>query len=521
MAETKPLSFGFSKKIEKKDITKSVVAENEKAEDTTIDYVTSVDNKTIKGTKPETEKKVYVIPLIKQNKWRKDDQEKLGDSVKGKDAVEDEAIKEILQDAAKKNEAWEEQGKVIDADIAIPLLMQNKVPEGFETDDKLDVSLRPSEPEEADYEEIPIEQYGMAMLRGMGWKDGEGIGKNKKAFAPVVATLRPKGLGLGADLSEAKQTNWKGEEKSKDKDEEVLTFKKGAFCVVTKGANKDLYGEVEGLDEDNVRVMVKLTLTGKIVTLSQYGVRLVGKKEYNKYSKYLNKGKADEYKEKERLKNESKKRSRSRSRERSHKKSHKHRSRSRSRERSKSSKKSHRQDKEERRKEYSERNGSHEQDNRNGESRLHEEDGRSHHGAKKRRYEEREEQVPSSSEIWVRPQIRVRIIDKSFKKGDFYKSKVTVLDVPGSENCICRSDEGKVLEGLSQSQLETVIPKSDGAFVLVVSGKYRGQLGEVMSKNKKKSLAAIQLLQDRDSVVNIDFDHICEFVGDIHEQFDY
>ena len=42
-----------------------------------------------------------------------------------------------------------------------------------------------------------------------------------------------------------------------------------------------------------------------------------------------------------------------------------------------------------------------------------------------------------------------------------------------------------------------------------------------MSKNKKNSSAAIQLLQDRDSVVNIDFDHICEFVGDIHEQFDY
>lgn len=30
-------------------------------------------------------------------------------------------------------------------DLHIPLLMQNKVPEGFETDDKLDVSLRPSE----------------------------------------------------------------------------------------------------------------------------------------------------------------------------------------------------------------------------------------------------------------------------------------------------------------------------------------------------------------------------------------
>lgn len=43
------------------------------------------------------------------------------------------------------------------------------------------------------------------------------------------------------------------------------------------------------MDEDNARVMVKLTLTGKIFTLSQYGVRLVGKKEYNKYSKYLSK----------------------------------------------------------------------------------------------------------------------------------------------------------------------------------------------------------------------------------------
>lgn len=33
---------------------------------------------------------------------------------------------------------------------------------------------------EANYEEVPIEQFGMAMLRGMGWKEGEGIGKKSK-----------------------------------------------------------------------------------------------------------------------------------------------------------------------------------------------------------------------------------------------------------------------------------------------------------------------------------------------------
>lgn len=51
-------------------------------------------------TKPEKEKKEYVIPLIKQNKWRREDilKEKGEDQpLKGKDAEEDEALKEILE----------------------------------------------------------------------------------------------------------------------------------------------------------------------------------------------------------------------------------------------------------------------------------------------------------------------------------------------------------------------------------------------------------------------------------------
>lgn len=47
------------------------------------------------------------------------------------------------------------------------------------------------------------------------------------------------------------------------------------------------------------------------------------------------------------------------------------------------------------------------------------------------------------------------------------------------------------------------------------------QIGEVILKNKKKLMVVVQLLQDRDSVMNIDFDYVCEFVGDIYEQFDY
>lgn len=31
-----------------------------------------------------------------------------------------------------------------------------------------------------DYDNVPISDYGMAMLRGMGWKEGVPIGKNTK-----------------------------------------------------------------------------------------------------------------------------------------------------------------------------------------------------------------------------------------------------------------------------------------------------------------------------------------------------
>lgn len=33
---------------------------------------------------------------------------------------------------------------------------------------------------DADYDSVPVEDYGLAMLRGMGWKKTEGIGRTFK-----------------------------------------------------------------------------------------------------------------------------------------------------------------------------------------------------------------------------------------------------------------------------------------------------------------------------------------------------
>ncbi|KAF2481044.1 DExH-box splicing factor binding site-domain-containing protein [Neohortaea acidophila] len=51
-----------------------------------------------------------------------------------------------------------------------------------------------------DYERVPVEQFGAALLRGMGWKDGEGIGsqRGKKVVQTKVPERRPALLGIGA-----------------------------------------------------------------------------------------------------------------------------------------------------------------------------------------------------------------------------------------------------------------------------------------------------------------------------------
>lgn len=45
---------------------------------------------------------------------------------------------------------------------------------------------------------MPIEEFGLAMLRGMGWQEGMGVGRNRKKADPVEYLRRPERLGLGA-----------------------------------------------------------------------------------------------------------------------------------------------------------------------------------------------------------------------------------------------------------------------------------------------------------------------------------
>ncbi|KAL5121919.1 DNA primase large subunit Spp2 [Pleosporales sp. CAS-2024a] len=82
-------------------------------------------------------------------------------------------------------------GKTTDQELVIPL---HKHDDAFLDD----VKNAPEAPTLDSYEATPIEGFGAALLRGMGWKDGEAIGKNGAPAKPKEVKRRPALLGIGA-----------------------------------------------------------------------------------------------------------------------------------------------------------------------------------------------------------------------------------------------------------------------------------------------------------------------------------
>ncbi|KAJ6103863.1 hypothetical protein N7486_004085 [Penicillium sp. IBT 16267x] len=71
---------------------------------------------------------------------------------------------------------------------------------------RTDVESRPEPATLDQYNAIPVEEFGAALLRGMGWKDGQAIGRSNYGSAaptdkekkPLVPVRRPGFLGIGA-----------------------------------------------------------------------------------------------------------------------------------------------------------------------------------------------------------------------------------------------------------------------------------------------------------------------------------
>ncbi|OQR91803.1 hypothetical protein THRCLA_08870 [Thraustotheca clavata] len=193
------MKVGFTLKAKKRPTTSGVgvgfrVEKEEKAVDKDIVLGFGTSGKALLKN-PVAANAPLVIPLIEQN-WSK----------QGASEADQEAAAALLADIqlTTGDETKYESSLVIPVDAKTekdaPILFRNKVPgaDGMTNENdkfKHDISHRPDDMDihsEA-YEAVPIEEFGAALLRGMGWS-----GKDRVKATGSKVQMRHQRLGLGA-----------------------------------------------------------------------------------------------------------------------------------------------------------------------------------------------------------------------------------------------------------------------------------------------------------------------------------
>lgn len=184
----------------------------------------------------------------------------------GSETLEERAAREIMANLKASNEA-EDEGN----NFTVPL-NADEIKLGGAKESTLD-----------DYEDVPITNFGLAMLRGMGWKDEEHKQKQKRLDDDMIV-CRPKGLGLGADKAMKQQVKLAT---NSSNTQDKLVMKRDAFVRIIAGKRKDFYGQVEGMDDESGRVFIKMALGGGRESINEAFVQLVTEKEYKENRKVL------------------------------------------------------------------------------------------------------------------------------------------------------------------------------------------------------------------------------------------
>ena len=151
---------------------------------------------------------------------------------------------------------------------------------------KEDMLNRPDVADLESYYKVPIEDFGMAMLRGMGWNQGQPIGKNPNGIIEAVKIEpRPSLLGLGAKPVEIEEPRKKivrpGDNIKVEKVEIVENippprnsrigngFQVGDSVIITSGSKKNQSGKIKSIQErnDGIAVYVICDQTRKLLSV--------------------------------------------------------------------------------------------------------------------------------------------------------------------------------------------------------------------------------------------------------------
>nr|XP_004670132.2 G-patch domain and KOW motifs-containing protein [Jaculus jaculus] len=474
-ASTAPISFGFTRTSSRRRLAD--LADGAGRAPDQRDFLKTVEGRELQSVNPPETSKELIIPLIQNGHRRQPLAQSLRPSLDTEvleDGMLSQAVKELIEESKKSLEERENAG--VDPTLTIPMIQKGCTPSGEGTDSEPQAE---TVPEEADYEAVPVEAYGLAMLRGMGWKPGKGIGHTfNQVVKPRVNSLRPKGLGLGANLTEAQALASTGSnhicrpdgKKEKNKEDQPRGLMPGGAVVIFSGPHRGLYGKVEGLDPDNVRAMVRLAVGNRVVTVSEYCLRPVSQKEFD--SNALHPGQVS--------RTSSEQHNRATGTTLSLKALHNQ------------DFPPHQEDSEKRQK-HSERKRKQPPDRQDGPM-------------------AKNEKAAPRNKHWLHRDLRVRFVDKFHKGGRYYNTKMTIEDVLSPDTCVCRTDEGRILEGLREDMLETLVPKGEGSRVMVVLGPQAGKVGILLNRDRVRSRALVQLPGENE-VLELHYDAICQYMG--------
>lgn len=107
----------------------------------------------------------------------------------------------------------------------------------------------------------------------------------------------------------------------------------------------------------------------------------------------------------------------------------------------------------------------------------------------------REDEKKGKRLKWVAPGIIVRIISKKVYGGKYYNQKARITDVLDRYKFLAQPIENgiEMLDNLTEKDIETVIPKDLNCSVLILRGEFKGEIGTIMSKDRKKDEVVIQV----------------------------
>ncbi|KAI3706914.1 hypothetical protein L6452_24985 [Arctium lappa] len=305
-----------------------------------------------------------------------------------------------------------------------------------------------------EFQDLPVEDFAAALLKGYGWYEGRGIGKNAKEDVKVVEYKRrtgKEGLGFVDDLP-MPPTNDGSNRAANTKKEGVSDGEKrqkiyvGKDVRVVSGNETGLRGRILEVIAGGDQVVLKLSRSQEEVTVRVRDVADLGSIEEERCLKKL--------------------------------------------------------------KDVSIR----EKVNQPSSGDRKSKDSKGSHNRSKRS-RERHEISASSSVSWLNSHIRVRIISKEVKRGRLYLQKGVIVDVVGPTTCDISMDNSReLIQGVEQDFLETALPRRGGP-VLVLYGRHKGVYGSLQEKDMDNETAVVRDA-DTHALLNVRLEQIAEYVGD-------